>query len=82
MASETPKLAKATHKNQVATWIAETIQGKVAKENAGLVELSLTKSLNAAYTRQPYIEISTARGERKFKITVEQVRAGREEDSA
>lgn len=68
MASATPKLAQAVSRDDVARWLAETIQEKAGKENAGLVEIALTPSGRNATA--PSLRITTNRGARDYTITV------------
>lgn len=72
MPSATPKLAKAIGRDTVATWLAETIQEKAGKENAGLVEISLNP--NDRTSKPPNIEIKTNSGARSFTIEIDNSR--------
>ena len=62
------KLATLQSRDEVARWLAEAIQEKAAKENAGLVEITLTESGRAL--SEPEIRLSTNMGRRGFALIV------------
>lgn len=62
--ARTPKLAEITSEEQALNWLAETIQQKATKENAGFVQIEVVKRSSA---NPPHLLVSTPAGR---KITL------------